>query len=376
MNTAIKVLQKKIFGIIVSVLIGFLIGTIILWATDYSPVEAYRSMFQGVFGKPKYISQVIINAIPIILTALSVSFASKAGLFNIGAEGQYVVGTVTAAILGYFVALPAGVHPVVIMLAAVLLAGLFGMLSGWLKIRFGIHEVISTIMLNWIAFYFNNYVLSIPGVKKEGAMASNPILSSARLSILGEWKKSEPGKAFIKGHDVLGDFLRTDLHWGILIAVLIAIGVWFFLRYTKRGYEIRSVGLNSHAARFSGIDYKKNALLSMFIAGALAGLAGAIQIMGTNGFKISVLSAQEGYGWNGISVALMAGNNPLGCIVSGIFYSALKYGGTSIQSDIGAPSEIINIMIGTIVFCIAMQSVYPMLADYLKRRKGGTSNAK
>ncbi|MGL5511945.1 MAG: ABC transporter permease, partial [Sporomusa sp.] len=184
---AIKALHKPITGSIVSVLVGFLIGAVVLAAAGYNPLEAYGAMFAGIFNKPKYMAQVVINAVPIILTGLSVAFAFKTGLFNIGAEGQYVVGSIAAAMFGRYVPLPPVIHPIFVILMAFLLGGIFGGLAGWLKTKFGIHEVISTIMLNWIALYLNNFVLNLPGVKKEGTQASHEVLDSARIQLLGEW---------------------------------------------------------------------------------------------------------------------------------------------------------------------------------------------
>ena len=261
----IKAFNKPMTGIIISVLAGFVIGAVVLAVAGYSPLEAYSAMFWGIVGKPKYIAQVIINAVPIILTGLSVAFAFKTGLFNIGAEGQYCVGTIVAAILGRYVPLPPVLHPIFVLLAAFLLGGLFGGLSGWLKTKFGIHEVISTIMLNWIALYLNNFILSLPGVKKEGQQASHEILPSARIRILTDWKRTDEGKEFLTNSPIFGDMLRTDIHVGILLAVLVVIAAWYFLRHTTKGFELRAVGFNHSAAEFAGIDVKKNTVSAMFL---------------------------------------------------------------------------------------------------------------
>ena len=373
-SKVVSLLKKPMTGIIISVFVGFIVGAIVLGAAGYNPIEAYGSMFGGMFRKPKYVSQIIINAIPIILTGLSVSFAFKTGLFNIGAEGHYIMGTVTAAMLGYYLSLPGIIHPAVILVAAFLVGGLFGALAGWLKARFGVHEVISTIMLNWIALYFNNFILSLPGVKKTGTQASNEVLETARLTFMGAWKKSDAGKDFIRNNPIWGDFMRTDVHWGVLISIIVVIVAWYFLNRTTKGFELRAVGFNQYAAEFAGINVKKNTIIAMFIAGGIAALAGAIHILGTNPFRISVLPITEGYGWDGISVSLIANNNPIGCILSGLLFSGLNNGGGSIQWDIGAPCEIIVIMIGSIVFCVALVSIFPMIADKIKRK--GDAHAK
>lgn len=368
MNTAAKLLKKPLTGTLISVAVGFLVGTLILLVAGFNPAEAYGAMFRGIFSKPKYMAQVVVNATPLLLTALGVAFAAKTGLFNIGAEGQYIIGTITAAMLGRYVALPPLLHPLFVIIAALFFGGLWGALAGFLKTRFGIHEVISTIMLNWIALYLNNYILTLPGVKKEGSQATHEVLMSARTSILWEWKRSDAGKAFAAENPVLGDILRTDLHWGILLAVLAAVLVWFFLRHTTKGYEMRAVGFNPAASRFAGINVGGNMVQAMFISGALCAMGGVLQVLGSNSFRISVLPSHEGYGWDGLSISLLAGSNPLGCILAALLFAGLKYGSGSMQSEVGAPGEIINIIIGIIVFCIAMASVYPMLAESLKRR--------
>lgn len=368
MNRIAEILKKPLTGAVISVAVGFLIGTIILLVSGFNPSEAYGAMFRGIFSKPKYMAQVVVNATPLILTALGVAFAAKTGLFNIGAEGQYIVGTIAAAIAGRYVSLPPILHPMFVITAAMLFGGLWGALAGFFKTRFGIHEVISTIMLNWIALYLNNYILSLPGVKKLGSQATHEVLKSARISILWDWKRSAAGKLFAEQHPIIGDILRTDLHWGILIAVLTAVLVWFFLRHTTKGYEMRAVGLSPSASRFMGINVQSNMAQAMFISGALAAMGGALHVLGSNSFRIIVLPTHEGYGWDGLSVSLLAGSNPLGCILAALLFAGLKYGSGSMQSEVGAPREIINIIIGIIVFCIAIASIYPMIAESLKRK--------
>lgn len=182
-------------------------------------------------------------------------------------------------------------------------------------------------MLNWIALYFNNFILTLPGVKKPGSQASYEVADTAKLLFLGDWKKSEAGKEFIKSNAFWGDFLRTDLHWGILLALVVVLLAWYYLNHTTKGFELRAVGANKDAAEFAGIGVKKNMVMAMFISGGIAALAGAIQILGTNPFRISVLPVTEGYGWDGISVSLIANNNPLGCVLSGLLFSGLQVRG-------------------------------------------------
>ena len=341
---------------LLSILLGLLVGAIVLVISGNSPIKAYGAMIEGIFGKPKYIAWTIIKATPYILTGLSIAFAFKTGLFNIGAEGQFIIGALVATLVGYSVQLPAIIHiPLTIILAG-LAGGLWGSIAGFLKSKFGINEVIATIMLNWIAFYLSNFMVSNSFISVENSEASVNIQESASIGI--DWLKGLVGPA-------------TSVNWGIIISIILVFVIWFVLTKTTLGFELRAVGHNKDAAEYAGIDVGKSILKSMAIAGLLAGVAGAIQVMGVT-HNITVLAAQEGYGFDGIAVALIANSNPIGVIFSGLLFGAFKYGGIKMQS-VGAPSEVINIVIGSIVFFIALSNGLRML--YLKmkekRTKGG-----
>ena len=364
-------LKKPLTAAVMSVLIGFLVGAAVLASAGYHPAQAYAALLNGIFSKPRYLVQVVIRSTPLILTGLSVAFAYRTGLFNIGAEGQYILGSIAAVLVGAKLSLPPVLHFFACILAGMLAAGLWGAFAGYLKARSGINEVITCIMLNWIALYLNNFLINRPWLKKPGTEASYETAQSAWSVVLGQWKFSAEGRAWLGEHPGLADvLLRTDLNYGILFAVLAAALVWFFPGRTTRGYELRAVGFNREAARFAGIAIDRNIVLSMFLAGALAGLAGALSITGTMPHRITTLAAHEGFGFDGISVALIAGLSPFGCILSGLLFGALKYGSASIQSVVQAPSEVINIVIGAIVYCIALASVFPKLAERIAKRGG------
>lgn len=375
MERVIKILKNPLTAILLSVVSGFIVGAIVLAATGYSPIEAFGALFRGIFSKPKYVANTLIKSAPIILTGLSVAFAFKTGLFNIGAEGQYIVGAITAAVIGYKLNLPTPLQITVVVTSAVAAAALWGGIVGYLKGRFGIHEVITSIMLNWIALYLNNFIITLPGLKKPNAEATYEVQLSSYTTVLQKWKTSKEGIAWLKEHPFWQDILmRTNLNYGILVSIIVVILVAFFLYRTTKGFELRSVGFNKDAAEFAGINVKKNIILSMVIAGAIAGLAGALQITGSDPHRISTLATFENYGFNGLSVALIANSSPVGTIFAGLLFGGLLYGGGSIQSDVGAPSEIINIMIGTIVFFVALSTIFPIIAGILKRR--GDASAK
>ena len=361
-----KFLRGRLAAAIAAVIVGFVISALVLAVAGYNPLEAFGQLLKGAFGKPKYIANVFIKATPILLTGVSVAFAFKTGLFNIGAEGQYIVGTVLAAIVGIKLNLPMPLQVPLVLAAGVLGGAALGAFVGWLKAKFGIHEVITSIMCNWIAFYLCNYVVMSDTFHKPNSNSALPVSGSSYTMILGNWKKSPDGKAFLKGIPWLREILlKTDLNYGFIIAVLVAILISIVLTRTKLGYELRAVGFNRDAARFSGISVERNIVLSMLIAGAISGLAGALTITGIAPHTITLLAAMESYGFNGMSVAFIAASSPIGCIPSSLLFASLIYGGMSVK----APTEIINIMIGIIVFFTALPGVTPLLADKLAKKR-------
>lgn len=362
--------QSRLKFTLASILIGLVVGAIILLITGFNPIEAYGIMIKGIFGKPRYIAWTIIRSTPLILTGISVAFAFRTGLFNIGAEGQFIVGTIVAALVGYFWKLPPVIHVIVAILMGTLAAALWGGIAGLLKSKFGINEVISTIMLNWIAFYGNNFFVLWDKFKRPNKDASQRILETANIQILGNWKATEAGKSWIANNKVLGDVLKTPLNWGIVIAIVIAFLIKYIIENTTLGYELRAVGHNKDAAEYGGIDVNRNMVKSMMIAGGISGLAGALHVLGVS-HEIAILAAMEGFGFDGIAVSLIAGNNPINCIFAGLLFGGLKYGGQKIQPAIGAPSEIINIMIGSIIFFIAIPKLIEIFRTRKSRKRGG-----
>ncbi|MDU6030870.1 MAG: ABC transporter permease [Peptoniphilus harei] len=352
--------RNRFIYTILAIVLGIIIGSIILLISGTNPVEAYKVIFLGAFGKPKYISWTIVKAVPLILTGLSVAFAFNTGLFNIGAEGQYIVGSIGALVVGLLLDLPPVIHGLVALLVGALCGYLWGAIVGILKAKFQVNEVISSIMMNWIAFYLSNYLLSFPILRSIESDNSYPIKQSASIKIAGVWKMSESGRAYLAQHKFLKDILNPPLNFGIIIAIIAALVVWYILKKTTLGYELRAVGFNEKAAEYGGIDINKSIVKSMGIAGILAGLAGAITVLGVSG-DIGIMAAQEGYGFDGMAVALIAGNNPLGTIPAALLYAGLTYGGGKLTT-IGTYSEVVNIIIGIMILFIAM----PKLLDMIK----------
>lgn len=347
-----KIKNSNILYTLIAIVFGFFIGAIVLSIIGISPIEAYSKLFNGIFGRKRYIAWSVIYASPLILTGLSVAFSFKTGVFNIGAEGQFVVGSLAASIVGVCVPLPPVIHPIACALAAMVAGGLWGMLVGILKVKKGINEVLSFIMFNWLAFYLSNYMINKNFLHSDGnADATKDILETAS----------------IKAPKFITDFTEsTTSNWGIIIAIVAAIVIWFIINKTTLGYQLRVVGFNKNAAEYGGINSNAAILKAMAISGALAGLGGMVQLTGMSS-RISQFAGQEGYGFQGISVALIASSNPLGCILSGLFYGMMKYGGTKLTL-IKAPSEVIDIIMGVIVLFIAISHVFKY---FLNKKKGG-----
>ena len=289
-----KIAKKKSFlndtflFSVLSVVLGLLVGAIALMLSGHNPITVYAALIDGIIGKPKYIAGTIIRATPLILTGLSIAFAFKTGLFNIGAEGQFIIGALVAVLVGAGLDLPAIIHIPLTLLCAALAGAIWGGVAGWLKSKFGINEVIANIMLNWIAFYLSNFVLMTSWLKVPNSETSVPIKDSAKISI--DWLKGLVGPA-------------TSVNWGIVISIIIVIIIAFILAKTTLGFELRAVGFNKFGAEYAGINVNSSILKSMAIAGMIAAIAGAIQVMGVTNV-ITVLPAQEGYGFDGISIII------------------------------------------------------------------------
>lgn len=336
-----NILESNILYTLIAILIGFVIGALFLLVAGISPIVAYEKLINSIFGKVKYLVWTLTYASPLIFTGLSVAFSFRTGVFNIGAEGQFVIGGLTACVLGITLKLPPVLHAIVCLLAAALAGFVWSYIVGILKVKRGIHEVLSFIMFNWIAFYMSNYVVNLPGIHRDGSEATNDVCESARI-------------LFPKS--VIEKTGCTAANFGIILAIICAVIIWIILEKTTLGYRLKAVGFNSNAAQYGGIDSNKSILTALGISGALAGLGGAVHLLGMAG-RLSQFAGQEGFGFDGITVALIASSNPLGCIFSGLFYGAMKYGGSKLNM-VNAPSEVVNIIMGCVVLFIAISIIF------------------
>ena len=337
-----NILSSNAFYTLISIFIGFVVGAILLSIAKINPLDAYKQLFNGVFGKPKFMVWCLIYAAPLIFTGLSVAFSFKTGVFNIGAEGQFVVGSLTACVLGILVKAPAIIHVPLCFIGAALAGGIWGAIVGVLKIKKGVNEVLSYIMFNWIAFYLSNFVVNLSIIHKDGGgEATKDIAATARI---------------LAPKSIIAATGASAANYGFILAIIFAVIVWFIINRTTLGFKLRAVGFSNTAAQYAGIDTGKSFLTAMAFSGALAGIGGAVQLMGMSG-RISQFSGQEGYGFQGITVALIASSNPIACIFAGIFYGAMKYGGGKL-SLVNAPAEVVDIIMGIIILFIAISSLF------------------
>lgn len=284
----------------------------------------------------------------LIFTGLSVAVAFSVGLFNIGAQGQLLVGAVTAAVLGAYLELPWGLHPIVALLGAALAGAAYAWLPAYLKLRRGVHEVISTIMLNWIAVaLIENWL--VVGPLRAAAAGTHSRSGTEEIAVTAQLPR------------LLGDASR--LHAGFLLAILVAVLVWLWLTRTHAGFETRAVGLGREAARAAGVPVQKRAYQAMSLAGALAGLAGAVLVLGTE-YKLQTPLAAP-YGFDGIAISLIGQNHPAGVTLSAIFFGILRAGGTRMQL-LGIHKSFPELIQGLALLFVAGRAAWELV---LARRK-------
>lgn len=346
-----RIFNSKFFLTLISILIAFVVGAIFLLAMGISPLLAYEKLISGALSTPKNLSYCIVYATPLIFTGLAVAFSFRTGVFNIGAEGQFVVGSMAACVVGILVPAPSWLLVPMCFLAAALAGALWGVIVGCLKTRFGINEVLSMIMFNWIAFYLSNFIADTRLIHNTGSAEATKNVSEAAMILLP--------KDWISALN-----LSPKSNWGIFAAVIAVVLVFIVIEKTTLGYQLKAVGYNRNAAEYGGINVNRSILLALAISGALAGIGGAMQLLG-QGARISIFTAQEGFGFEGISVALIGASSPIGVFFAGLFYGALKYAGGKLNL-INAPSEVISIITGTIVYFIAISHIFR-----IRVKKGG-----
>jgi len=346
MNTKLK---NLIFTfIIISILL-----IILLFYLQISLAEATSVVFNGLFEKPQYLSTVLIKACPIILTGLSVALAMQVGLFNLGAEGQYIFGAIFSTLAGVYFNYPPIIQIPLIIAIGSLAGGILGYFIAKLKFKFHIHEVLSSIMFNWIALNLQNYFVLNSFIKKDFSETSQNIHPNGSLVMLKDFKLSQEGLDFFSQYPFWQSFFKPSFHYGFFWAVLATIILLLYLYYTPGGIRLRMIGKSLKASQYVGIHVEAKSALFMSLSGMLAASAGAITVMGFTQ-NISVLSLMEGNGFDGLSASLIGFFNPLFVFIASIFLAALKYSGQKLQAILEMPSEISQLIIGLIILCLSI----------------------
>lgn len=352
MSKVEKFLQSAFFRTLISIVVGFAVGAVFLAAVQIDVGAAYGKLFTSIFANAKSLSYSVVYATPLIILGLSVAFSFRTGVFNIGAEGQFVVGSMAACVVGILVPAPAIVLVPLCVLASAVAGAVWGMIVGVLKVKWGINEVLSMIMFNWIAFYLSNYIAGLPAIKSDGNAEATKNVQEAAMILLPKSVISKLG-------------LCNSANWGIFVAILLSIFCYVVIEKTTLGFSLKAVGSNRDAAEYAGINVNRAVLTALGISGAMGGIAGAMNLLGM-GQRISIFTAQESYGFQGIIAALIGNSNPLGVFFGGLFYGAIKYGGSRLNL-IGAPSEVVNVIMGTVVFFIAISHIF----KFRKHKKEG-----
>ena len=315
-----------------AVIVAILLGMLLILLMGKNPIVAFSALLQGAFGSMNSFAETLVKVTPLLFTGISYALANRCGLTNLGMEGQMYLGALAAAAVGIFVEVPAALHIPLCILAGFIGGGLWGLLAGWLKVKFGASEIITTVMLNTIAIYFIEFTVTDPARMMEpGGVSgqSSPLADSAKLSIL---------------------LPNTRAHWGIMIGLLCIVLFWLFLWRSKKGYEVRVSGFNMQAAAYSGINTSRNILLVMLLAGGVAGLAGASEVMGVQGRLYAGFS--PGYGFDGIAVALIGMNSPIGIIFGALLFGAFRAGGNRMQMNAYVPFSIVNVIQAIVIFAV------------------------
>jgi simple sugar transport system permease protein len=337
----------------VSVVIAMLIGSLFILASGHSPIAAFAALWQGAFGSQRAIGETLLRSTPLIFTGLALAYGFRAGLFNIGAEGQLFLGGLAAAVVGLYVGGMSWIVSLpVILISAAIAGAAWAFIPALMKARIGANEVITTMMFSYIGRYFVSWVITGP-MKDKGGIPQTPQL---------------PLNSTLPRMNVLLPFLKpTRAHAGILIAILVALLVWAALKYTTLGFEARAVGFNPFASSAGGISVSSTIIKSLCISGALAGLAGAVEVMGVYGRLFDSFS--NGFGFTGIAVALLAKNNPIGVIPAALLFGALSAGAGTMQLEADVSQQVVAIIQGIIIFLIAAETIVPWALEKWRKRK-------
>ena len=343
---------------IMAVILGLIAGALLMLVMGFDPVEGYKYLFKGGLMNLERIGNTIATATPLMLTGLSVAFAFKTGLFNIGTPGQMLFGGFCSIAVGLTLDLPKMILVPIVIAVGVLGGALWATVPGLLKAKFNVHEVVSSIMMNWVAYWVVYYM--VPQYFKGEFLETESKMLPETATLSVEWLSN-----IFKG---------SYINLGIFLALVAVLIIWFILNKTVLGYELKAVGFNRFGAEYAGMPVNRNIVISMMIAGALSGLAGVIQYTGNaNIMQIGVMPSQ---GFDGIAVALLGASNPIGVVFSSLFFGLLYVGKGFMNAAVKVPPELADTIMATIIYFAATSMIMDKVIKKFKKAKKDKSNKK
>lgn len=343
---------KSLIQPLLAVLIGLLAGTVAILIVGGNVFETYGEMWKGAFGSFYFFTNTLARATPIILVGLGVALAFKAGFFNMGAEGQMVLGALASALTALYLPGPGWFVTIVSILVGAIVGGIWSLLAGWLDAKFGMNLLITTLLLNYIATLFAGYMAAYPFKDTSGSAA----LAQTAMIDHSVWLPKI--------------FQGMGVHTGFIFAVIATVVLYYFMQKTVPGYEIRMLGSNPSFAAYGGVKRVRMMMLSMVVSGALAGIAGAGEVLGTQYRFIDGSLSNANYAWSGIMATLLAGSHPLGTAVSAFLLAALQTGFMGVERNTDVPLEVGSVIQAVLTLFVSARIGY----SFLKRRKGNKTN--
>ena len=354
MSRKLKIDTEYLFSLSFSVIAALLIGALIMIVNGKSPVEGYGALVAGALGSKYNLATTLAKTVPLILTGLATAVSFRSGIYNIGGEGQLYLGAFASAYIGFtFAQLPGFLGITMAVVAAAAVGGLYAYIPAILKVRYKIDEVITTIMMNSIAILFTDYLVNYPFAAARGKMGGTDMIGEAyKLTRLVKLSK---------------------LNTSIFMTALIAIGIYYFMQKTSIGYELKMVGQNAAFANYGGIPSKKRMILAMVLSGALCGIAGSFEVLGSHYRFLQNIS--PGYAFDGMLVSLIVKNNPVGVVFMAMFFGILKTGSITMEHTTAIPSELVLVIQSIIILFIAGESGFKaILRNLFKKDQYKVSN--
>ncbi|MFD0588215.1 ABC transporter permease [Paenibacillus sp. GCM10027627] len=339
---------------ILAIIVGLAVGAVAISIVGGSILETYAEMWKGAFGSFYFVTNTLSRATPIILIGLGVALAFRAGFFNMGSEGQMVLGALSAALTAIYMPGPGWLKMIAAIFSGIIAGGIWSAFAGWLDAKFRMNLLITTLLLNYIATYFAGYMVTYPFKDTSGSAAMSQTVMLDQSAWLPKL------------------FQGMSLHAGFLLAAAGSIILYIFMKHTVKGYEIRMLGGNPLFASYGGVSRGKLMMATMFVSGGLAGLAGSVEVLGTQYRYLDGALTSPGYAWSGIMATLLAGSHPIGTAVAAILIAALQTGGMGMERNTDVPLEVSSIIQAVLILFVSAKFTYSFIKR--KKEKAGAKN--